>query len=250
MGTGKKLEKFEDLLKEVLNGTFTMEDMFYIHMEHKMRVGSKESETWDDNMEMFEYQNYFPGNKNVGEGTWIKIRIKNGYEVHYAKKAKRKRRFNEEIAKKFKRMTSLTKSSIHVLKSGEKSVVNDLKIKILQAEINIMYVYFAIDMKLYEVAIKRTKTKTEYYLPYQYEIVEDLDELTAAVMDSVPGVTVRTRPQGDIEDKVFYLRTRGIPEDLARLMAGLNQTYFMVDIEKMIGIYNKAWRSSVTLKEK
>jgi len=250
--TGKNLNTTQEIIDEVLKGTFTLEDMFYVHMDSVLDNGSKESYTWEDYMEEFQYENYFPGEKHVRDGAWIQIRTEQGYEVHYAKTARRKRRFGEEITAKYSKIINLTKRLTRDLTSIEAPSKSkdkkDLKVAVINKEIDKLQVYQSIDMKLYEVVIKRTKNKTEYYLPYQYEIVEDLDELTAAVMDGVPGIEVKTRPQGDMEDKVFYLRSRGIPEDLARLMAGLNQTYFKVNIELMLEIYNRAFSKIVLVK--
>jgi len=238
-----KLETTDQIIDEVLKGTFTMEDVFMTHLDSAFRHEDREIEyTWEDNMEMFDYENFYPSTcgKKLENGAWIKIRNENGYEIHFAKYSNRKRRFQEEITKLHNQTISYLKKQTRILTKGSKADLNmDKKIKEIKDKIAILTVYATIGIKPYEVVIKRSKHKSEYYMPYQYEIVDDLDEHIQYAIGNVPGVEVKAMRDGDVEDKVFYLRSRGISENTARLMASLNQTYFRVNMNTVMDKYNE-----------
>ena len=253
--TGKKLTTVEQIIDAINEGIFTCEDVYFSHIDDVLRNNEQESIFWEDNMELFDYQNYFAHDKDVADGSWIKIRTANGFEVHYAKRSIRKRRFNEELTAEYKKLNKLMSKQINVIKSDVKTdapinKVLDEKIKKQRDKILMLRVYTLIGFKPYEVAIKRTKTKSEYYLPYQYEIVDDISDFTDGYINSIVGLDLKARTGEDNEDKVFYLRSRGIGEGMARLMASLNQSYFIINLDAMIDEYNKQVNESLVIIEK
>lgn len=243
IATGKKLEEISQIIDVILDGTFTFEDVFMVYIDSVfLHEDNTIGYTWDDHMELYDYQNFFPNSngKKIDNGAWIKFRSKNGYELHFAKPSRRKRRFNEEIEACYRKTAALLKKGTRDLESvGRTESDHDDKLAKLEEQLNILKVYQVINIKPYEVVIKRTKYKSEYYMPHQYEIVDDLDEHIKYAIGKVPGVDVKAMRDGDNEDKVFYLRSRGISEGMARIMASLNQTYFTVNMDTVFEKYNE-----------
>ncbi len=250
--TGKKLTTVDQLVDLIKAGEFTFDDVFATHLEVCLDGIDEESEIYFDyNMEKFDRENYFPDrNKRIDDGAWIKIRTENGFEIHYAKKSHRKRRFEEEVcALQKKHMNSLNKS-IKALTSitkeykarSEKATAKEKELGIKTMELRIRDI---INLQPYEIRINRTKTQVEYYLPYQYEIIKDIAEFSEAYVNEVPAVNIKSLYSSQNKDAVFYLQSRGISKKVAEMMAALKQTYFIVNMVEAIEIYNADLRRRI-----
>ncbi len=251
--TGKKLETVDQIIDTINEGVFEFEDVFTTYLDQCCNeIGEEDSYFLDYNIERFNCENYFPSsNKKVNEGKWIKLRTSVGFEVHFARTSNRKRRFSEELEKIEKKLSSLFNSQLKGLQDSNKKVdevitpAKKKKAEELQNQISELRVRMLIGLRPYEVRINRTKTKVEYYHPYQYEIVEDIQEFSDAYVNKITGVNVKSLYTSQNEDAVFYLRSRGISERAARMLALLKQTYFIVDMNKAIDEYNRQIREAV-----
>jgi len=222
--TGKRLETIEDLIDAILDDEFTWEDVFYERMNH-LGMDYDTERYWEDNMEKFSFENYFATDeKSVGDGHWIKVRTEKGYEVHWAKRSVRKPRFMEKLEAINRKMRNPK-----ITAEGMKPML---------AEIDEIKMRHLIGMRPYEVYYYRTRTQKRYLLPYQYELA-NIDDHVSYIMDNVPTVKVRKLFTAKNNDQIFYLRSRGIPENLAIVMSNLKQCYFVVDMEESIKLYNE-----------
>jgi len=244
LAMGKKLETVEQILEVVESGKFTFEDIFWTHLDAVLMINSDEGDYWDDHMNMFDYENYFSGKKSVGDGSWIKIRTENGFEVHYAKMSTRKRRFEEEITTAYKKLDSLLRKEIKHIADNKH---DNPKIKKAEDKVLMLRTYSIIGIKPYEVFIKRSKAVTEYYMPYQYEIVDDITDFSEACMQGTVGIKIKALFSAEQEEKIFYLMSRGISEGMARIMASLNQSYFCVNMNEMINEYNQQLSKAIKI---
>jgi len=257
--TSKKLETLDQLIDAIQKDKITFDDVFgeFVERCFKTNFGTDDEERfWDDNMKMFDRENYFPdNNKQLGEGAWIKIRTENGFEIHYAKKANRKRRYEEEYQALSKKIMKLYKKDIVDLEDTELNVqkmeeilspANEIKKeKLKQQHLELGVRIILNSLPVYEVKIMRTKSVAEYYLPYQYEIVDNIEEFSDAYINSVPGVKIKSLYTSQNKDAIFYLQSRGIRKEVAQMMAALKQTYFTVNMEVAITEYGKIFNKQV-----
>jgi len=237
--TGNKLETAEQAVDALFDGVVTLEDMFFCRLDESFRHATQEvNDTWEDNMEMFAPENYLPSEKTLPEGgAWIKVRHETGYQLHFAKVSNRKRRFAEEI----KKVSQTLNKEMEKVREFNCSMD---KAEALHKKMDILFVYHEIDIPLYEVRYQRTKTKVEYLNPFQYEICsdEDLQMILDAVRKKTFGVKMRNLYTSVNKDQIFYLRSRGISEQEAMIMANLKQCYFDVDIMGMNEVFNESFR--------
>jgi len=245
----------EEIIDLVLRDEITFEDVFMAHIDERFDINGDEADDdfWERNMEMFAYENYYPDeHKNVNDGAWIKIRTENGFEVHYAKKSGRKRRYNEEYSELMKKCHKLMEKSIDnlscILTSDEltsRTEPGNKKLESISSKMKELSVRMVIDLPVYEVKINRTRHVTEYYMPCQYEIVSDIDEFSGAYAQSAPGVTVKSLYTSNNADAVFYLQSRGISKKVAEMMAALKQTYFKVDMTIAMKAYHEVLNARI-----
>ena len=239
--TGKKLETVEQILELIKSGKFTFEDdVWGIYLDATLQeLSNSESEYFDNHIEDFFCEVYFPeDNKRLPDGgAWVKIRTETGFEVHFAKKSLRKKRWNELIAAELK--SSKRNMNLSKLDKAQISLDAITELRIREA----------IKLAPYEIYINRTKAKKEYYFTNQYTIVDDIERFSEAYMASITGVYSKNLYTSVNKDAIFYLQSRGIPKKVAEIMASLKQMYFIVNIEEAMGEYNRQWRnvSSSTL---
>lgn len=248
-----KLTSLTQILDLYEAGGWTEEDMFSEYLNH-LHWSLEDEYFWEDNMEMFMYDNYFSGSKSLPEGgSWIKVRTEKGFELHFAKVSTRKRRWEElmEVAgKKY-----LVKMKGHI-KGYNKTEISSFdldkdkkqtkKIEQLEFEYKVYRIRNSIKMSPYEIRIKTSKTVTKYLLPYQYELIDGVDLYIKAYMEKTPGLKFKVLYSSIDDDKIFYLRTRGIPKEQAEIMCSLNSGYFIIDMNVMIDEYNKSFNSRLT----
>ncbi len=249
LNTGKKLADttIAEAMKE-----FDFNDMFYEYINQVSKGWTEEQSVfWDDNMAMFDVENYFvPDEKIIGESTWIKVKTPQGYELHLAKRSVRKRRWEEIITELLNQATRL---NIQHRKRLDAGILDNSKLEakheILTTKMNEAYIRKSIGIAPYEVKIRRTKTTYEYLLPYQYEIM-DVEETVEHFVNGIKQITIKSFFNSDNKDKIFYLRTRGIPEKIAIVLSSLKDCYFKVDIASMWQEYNQQISDSFQIIEK
>lgn len=244
---GKVIKTLQELISLIESEDITIEDVFIDYIDRILKQLTYNHEIcWDDNMDMFGVENFFPNlfNKGVGDGCWIKIRNKDGYEIHFAKKSKRKIRYSELInvcSERICKINNCDYEDSNKIKDG----LN--KIELLR-ETQLCYeILMAINIPVYEVVVKRTKNRSEYYYPYQYEIVNDVSETTDYYLSKIDCVGMVSFLDSDNEDKIFYLTSRGISREVAVIMASLNHSYFVVNINKALHQFNKQIKESLVL---
>lgn len=256
MQTHKKITTVEQLFTLMESKDFTFEDVFMVYVEKCMDANADRGDErfWEENIELFGYENYYPTkDKIVNEGAWIKIRTENGFEVHWTKKANRKRRYNEEYDAACKSLIRLTKGQINELSdtSNEKTVAEIITDKVkskrtaLERKISELSMRVVLQLPVYEVKIQRTKSTAEYYLPTQYTIVDDINEFADAYTSGVDGVAVKTLFTSQNKDAVFYMQSRGISKKIAEMLAALKQTYFIINMREAISAYNTNLRKRI-----
>ena len=181
---------------------------------------------------IFDYQNFFPKEKSVEEGKWIKVPTDIGFNIYYAKSSTKKlnetliNRKIKSLQKKLNAETNLDKQ----LKFTE-DLMNLAKEAVTASLLEI----FAYDLKY--AKIKISKSKSEFLLPYQYEIINsDIEEYIAAICDEQNSDAVKFKHifSSDNEDQIFYIRSRGISKETAILMADLKNAYFIVDTQALL----------------
>jgi len=243
LNTKKTLQNttIEEAMKE-----FDFNDMFFEYVNQVSKDWTEEQGVfWDDHMDMFDVENYFvPDKKIIGESTWIKLKTTNGYELHLAKRSLRKRRWNEVITELLKQSTRI---NIQIRKKLDAGILDTKKLesksKEIKAELDEAYIRRSIGIPPYEVKIRRTKTTYEYLLPFQYEIM-DVEETVDNFVNGIKQITIKSFFNSDNKDKIFYLRTRGIPEKIAIVLSSLKDCYFKIDIASMWEEYNQQIRNS------
>ncbi len=244
---GKVIKTLEELISLIESEEITIEDVFIDYIDRVLKQLTYDHEIcWDDNMDMFALENFFPNlcDKSVGDGSWIKIRNKDGYEIHFAKKSKRKIRYSELVSSCIEKLYKL--HSCNPVDS--KKLKNELDKMTAIREQQLCYeILMSINIPVYEVFIKRTKNKSEYYTPYQYEIVSDVSEITDYYLSKIDCVNMVSFLDSDNEDKIFYLTSRGISREVAVIMASLNQSYFVVNINRALDQFNKQIKDSLVV---
>lgn len=248
---GIKLETLDQIIDLINSKEITFEDVFFVYIDKIFRSGDLREEDeifWEDNMDKFDCQNYFPGDKRIETGAWIKIRNEVGFEIHYAKPTNRKRRFNEELEAVQSEMAKYIKNQLEDLQNDRKpridykAKLDALNLKYLELKLR-MY----INIKPYEVKIQRNKSKVEYYMPYQYELVHDIETYSDAYVQNVPALTIKTLYTSQNNDAIFYLQSRGISKKTAEMMASLKQTYFTFNMVEGCFIYNEFLKSHIKI---
>lgn len=249
LASGKTLTDVNQLIDLIKGGTFTFEDCFDVFVGSRTENLSDELEDFLlDNLDAFSSENYFGGGeKNVGTGAWIKIRTENGFELHYAKRSTRKIRLNEVLDKENTRVNKILAKVTKSISSGE--INNELEKLKNNNKLREAQLRYYIGLIPYEVRIRRSKTKTEYYLPYQYEMVTDIDEFADAYKNNTPFLEMKTLFTNENKEAIFYLQSRGISKKVAQILASLNQSYFTFDMVGGMEFLNNQFKSKIVLVE-
>ena len=131
---------------------------------------------------------------------------------------------------------SISRPTLTEAKTSEPSKIDNLQKQLVELAVRML-----IELKPYEIKISRTKSQIEYYLPYQYEIVDNIEMYSNAYIATTTGLSIKSLYTSENNDAVFYLRSRGISERTARIMAAFKQTYFKVNMDEAINEYNKSF---------
>lgn len=183
--------------------------------------------------EIFQYENFFPQNKSVADGKWIKVPTNIGYNIYYAKSSKKT--LNEtNIKRKIKKLQKqLDNSKLALDKQIE--LIEEIK-ELTRAQLTAHHLeIFAYDLKYARIRV--SKSKFDYLLPHEYEVVNaDIEDYIYAISDSLNEGAVKFNHIFSEENKeqIFYIRSREIPKHIAMLMADLKNAYFIVDTQKML----------------
>ena len=235
--TGEGLKTFDQLVEALESKLITPQDIFEEKF-NQLELTEEEEDYWLSNLELFDYENYFPSEEKQAKpgGIWIKVRTEKGFQIHLAKKATRKLNF-------FKESKDALESLIKAIEGKKESSVlkaknqNSLK----------RQVQLAVGLQPYELWYWKTKTQKAYVTPFEYDVV-DIQEFIDHVQDkSLKGVlTVRSLFTSENKDKVLYLQQRGISQELARIFANLSQCYFDVNVVKGMEIINDDMRKAIS----
>lgn len=228
---GVKVDSLDKLIDLILDDSFTLQDMFDERFNF-IDLAEDEEDFWLSNLEMFDFKNYFPeGAHYVGQGAWIKVRTENGFAIRFAKKSTRRLRFEElyisEMNKAMKRMKTMEFDP-----NKENRASKTIKEYAIRMKIG---------MRPYEVWYWRTKTRKTYLMPYQYELVPDIDEYIKYASQNVTHLKVHPIYDGNNSDKIHYIMSRGIPKKVATIMAGIGECYFTFNMDKGMEKFNNEW---------
>lgn len=164
--------------------------------------------------------------KDPGEsGAWIKIRTERGFELHFAKRARKKIDYLNDFHKLARKRTE-----------GKDS--QDLE-KMMK---EMVYLGFLtrIDASPVFVRYQRTKSQEKYLRPSEYELVDDIDFYIDTFLSlKTKNIKMHTIWNERNQDQVFYLQSRGISKERAQLMASMERCWFEVDIIGCCDEYNE-----------
>lgn len=244
---GKKLETFEQLLDAIANKVVTPEDLFEERL-NDLQFSEEQEDFWLSNLELFDFQNYFPSTEKRlenGKGAWIKVKTEDGYQVHFARKATRKLNFHKQYLVESEKILKIL-SNASGADNSEEMACGINKSKELNFQALKTSVYALIGLQPYEVWYWRTKTQKAYVTPCEYEVV-DIQEFVDYIQEkTLKGIVkVRSLFTSRNRDKIFYLRSRGLSSDLAKIYANLESCYFDVNLRKAVDEYAKVNNAAV-----
>jgi hypothetical protein len=176
-------------------------------------------------------QNFFPHlvGKDVGSGSWVKVKSDIGYNVYWAKKSNK--RISVELLQR--KLTGITK----INKNDSSDVLKDKLevIKTIKKEIDLFSYLLTLPFEMQFVKILKGKNNFDYILPSDFDMVEDVTIYTDAIMDGMNGGAVKAKEHftSADEDKVFYLQSRGISREIAVMMVKLQHCHFIIDSQKL-----------------
>ncbi len=207
------------LAKAVEVGLINKEDLYLEYLN------SIEDESDILDTEPFYAESYFPEliGKNIGEGAWIRIPTEKGFNVYFAKPSRVKIDFARKERELSIRLNRLDRPDI-TLKQIEET-------KTLLEQVNFLSIQRTIGIDPYYVTYRKTKTKKVSVLPHEYDMVNDIDTYTSAVSEHIK---LKLYYTADLEDKIFYLQTRGISRATATRMVASGQGYFEVNLHGLI----------------
>ena len=213
-------ELWEEYFYNAMEGIFNSTDLDFIE---------------DDNITIFQPQNFFPAlyNKDVGLGAWIKVRTEEGWNVYWAKKAPRKRLSAEQIQRQIR---TISRKSERVKQDLDTTAADCEEVLQLNKKLRVALMVNEWPADLRYVSIMKSRSKKEFILPDEYELVTDISLYIEAVKCKMNQTAVKYRSYFTAEDKdqIFYLRSRGIDKDTAILMAKLKQVYFTVNVQDLL----------------
>lgn len=188
--------------------------------------------------EIVQIQNFFPEfyKKGVGSGAWIRVKTDTGYNVYYAKQCNKKMSA-EKIHRDIKRLDRKRNKNSKNDDIESVTVAPELtkkKLELLE-QIQVADVVNCMPSDIYYVKALRTKSQWTYLLPYEYEIVSDIQLYVEAILDKDVKKSVKYRQlfTKQDQDQIFYMQSRGIPKETAIMMCRLQQCYFVVDVQEL-----------------
>jgi len=202
------------------------------------------SEEYDElDLKIFDYQNFHPKEcgKDVGSGSWVRVKTDTGWNVYFAKKA---RRFIDvsQISRKMKKLsksipqTDGTDSLVELqeglgkLDTIKKEIEKNEKLLTTAKHLEGM------DIQPEYISVQRTRTQKMYLLPNEYEIVSDISLYSEAVIKDKKTGAVKFKALFTAQDydAIFYLQSRGISKENAIMMAKMKHGYFAIDRNALV----------------
>jgi hypothetical protein len=177
-------------------------------------------------------QNFFPHlvGKDVGNGSWVKVKSDVGYNVYWAKKSSK--RLSVEMLQR--KLNDLNRSNKNVDLDSLKGKVETLEL--IKKEIVLFSYLLTLPFEIQFVKILKGKNNFDYILPSDFEMVEDVTIYTDALLDSMNMGAVKAKEHftSEDEDKVFYLQSRGISREIAVMMVKLQHCHFIINSQKLL----------------
>jgi len=212
------------------------EDVVFPQLDSELSGGAKQYDNLD--FDLFDYQNFHPEltGKDIGAGSWVRIKTVKGWEVHWAKKSTRvmdvsplKRKYKKLEKLELSLETSLEASAKQKLKVIEEKI--DILKKIAQAEI-----IEGMDEQPKYVRIQRTRTQARYLLPKEYEVVNEIELYSDAVISKAckKGIFFKALFTAQDNNVIHYLRSRGISKETAEMMAKMKHGYFVLNQNELV----------------
>lgn len=250
---GTPVEDIVKLLKEkgfggqLEKSAIKSEEEYYTMLDKNFYYGTDRCDDLDE--PFWAYENFFPENKSVGDGAWIKVKTSIGYNVYFAKRTIK--RFNKTDAQnKIKRQSNQTNKIIdlaeHTLEGHDKALeilekgfikINsnkDLYKELMRAEM-----LEEIGLEPYCVKYRVSKSTWKVVTPCEYEMVNDIEAYvkTISELGKTEAVTYKSIFTYLDENIIFYLQSRGISRDTAVMLAKLKDCYFICNVPKMFEMY-------------
>ncbi len=249
---GTSVEEIILMLKNNGFGTTTekpvikSEEDYAEMLEDNFRLNSDEYNDLDE--PFWAYENFYPnneyGNKDVGDGAWIKVKSDIGYNVYWAKRTKKqfnKTNIQRKIEKQGKQADKLLvvagktidyKKAMEIIEKGSSKIEGnkELVTELMRAEM-----LEQMDLQPYCVKYRVSKSKWNVVMPCDYEIVDDIERYVTTIgsMGKTEAVTYKTIFTSVDNSVVFYLQSRGISRDMAVMMSKLKDCYFICNVPKM-----------------
>lgn len=182
------------------------------------------------NLKDFAYLDKDPGES----GAWIKIKTQRGIELHWARRAKKKIDYLNEINRLLRSNTDNYTSA---------------QLGNMLSRITYLKVLQVLDASPVFVKYQRTKTQERFLTPTQYEIVDDIDFYIDAVLSTKgnPRVKLHTAWDERNRDQVFYLQSRGISRERAQLMASMERCWIAIDLVGITEDYNEELKQRIKI---
>jgi hypothetical protein len=187
------------------------------------------------------FDNYFPSEeKQINNPTWIMINTDRGKRIVLAKRARNYGvNFRDRLHKAKLALDRFIRDSVKEMQDFP--ALFDTK-KYNTKERKLTYEFYkqllisTFEKPPYYVVYNRTRTRKEYLLPHQYNVIDD-ETLNKYVDWSIgKSKAIKLKPLWTAinKDQIFYLESRGISKDRAIALAMLNQCYIDIDIKMLI----------------
>jgi hypothetical protein len=216
--------------EQVVDGIFDeIEEHFFDYFDLTTNHDDFDADTFEKYVQV---QNYFPHlvGKDVGSGSWVKVKTDIGYNVYWAKKSN-KRLSVEMLQRKLNGMTKINKNDDSKILKGK---IEELEC--IKNEIDLFSYLLTLPFEIQFVKILKGKNNFDYILPSDFEMVEDVTIYMDALSDGMNGGAVKAKEHftSEDEDKVFYLQSRGISREIAVMMVKLQHCHFILDSQKLL----------------
>jgi hypothetical protein len=187
------------------------------------------------------FENYFPTEeKRITQQTWIMIDTDRGKRIVLAKRAPNYGvNFRDKVIKTQRVLMNYLKEQVKEMQDFP-ALFDEKKAKAKEKELTLEYYKWLIistfEKPPYYVVYNRTRTRKEYLLPHQYDVIDDetLNKYVDLSIGKSKAIKLKPLWTAINKDQIFYLESRGISKDRAIALAMLNQCYIDIDIKMLI----------------
>jgi hypothetical protein len=199
------------------------------------------SEKDEFDYDFFRLENFQPEHfgKDVGSGSWVKVKTDKGWDIFWAKRSKKildTSFFKRKIKSLKAKITQLSRLDA----DRDFYEFND-KLDKVKAEVekNQQDLYKAMileeaDIQPYFVKVNITRTQVMYLLPTEYEIISDISPFADLIGHPSKAVKFKALFTAQDNDLIFYLQQRGISKEKAMMMAKMKNGYFQIDRNNLV----------------